>query len=284
MSKILEIEKLSKKYKNFELDEVSFSLELGVIMGFVGKNGAGKTTVINSILTLCNYDSGKIKIFGLDQKKADTEIKSRIGFVMESNCWILDYKLIEQKKIIAGFYDDWDEELFNQYAKKFELPMKSKINKLSKGMKVKFSIAIALSHKADLLVLDEPTSGLDPIFRRELMDILRDYIADGKRSILFSTHIISDLEKIADYITFIDSGKIIVSAAKDELLDSYFLLKGDKIPKEIEDICLGFQQNSFGYEALVKRENLDLLEKNICKEKVTIDDLMNYLVMGGKNV
>jgi len=224
----LEVNNLSKNYKEFSLQNLSFSLEPGFIMGFIGPNGAGKSTTIKLIMNLIKKDGGEIKVFGMDHLKHEKEIKEKIGFVYDQNHFYEDLTLAEMKKIIAPFYKSWDEEDFQKYLKQFNLSLKQKIKELSKGMKMKYSLALALSHHAELIIMDEPTSGLDPIIRSELLEVLYEIIQDDRKSILFSTHILRDLDKVADYITFINDGELVFSQAKDKILESYQIIKGDK--------------------------------------------------------
>lgn len=226
MDYILEVNNLRKEFKKFTLKDISFKLEPGYIMGFIGPNGAGKSTTIKLIMNLLKLDGGEIKVFGLDHKKHEKEIKDRIGFVYDENYYYEDLTIKQMKNIVASFYSKWDDATFNDYIEQFDLDPKSKIKILSKGMKMKFSLAVALSHNADLIIMDEPTSGLDPVFRREILDILYNVIQDETKSIFFSTHITTDLEKIADYITFINKGSIVFSETKDEVLENYSVVKG----------------------------------------------------------
>jgi len=283
MSYILEISELSKKYKHFHLNNISIKLGKGVIMGFVGSNGAGKTTVIKSILNLINPDGGSIKIFGEESHKNSTKLKDRLGFVFEDSCFFDHLNLKEQKNLVAPFYTNWDEEAFQNYAERFGLVLSKKYKTLSRGMKVKFALALALSHHAELLILDEPTSGLDPMFRHELMDILADYISDGKKSVFFSTHIISDLEQVADYITFIDQGEIVFSQPKDELIDEHLIVKGGKLDEDFRKVCLGIREHSYGFEALIRQENAAVANSEYTREKATIENIMLFLGKGEGN-
>jgi len=203
-------------------------LPYGYIMGLIGPNGAGKTTTIKLIMNLLRRDDGEIRIFGKDNLEYEMEIKSRIGFVYDTPTFYEHLNLKQMKNIIAPFYKNWDEVLFQRYIKEFELPLKRKVKALSRGMLMKFALPIALSHHAELIIMDEPTSGLDPVFRRELLDILSALIQDEKKSILFSTHVTSDLERIADYITFINRGKVVFSRTRDEIFEKYGVVKGGK--------------------------------------------------------
>ena len=226
MENILEIKSLRKEYNGFALKDVSFQLPYGYIMGLIGPNGAGKTTTIKLVMNLLRKNSGEIKIFGKDNLEHEVEVKSRIGFVYDTPNFYEHLTLKQMKSIIAPFYKNWDEVMFRKYIDEFDLPLTKKIKTLSRGMLMKYALAIALSHHADLIIMDEPTSGLDPVFRRELLDILSGLIQDEKKSILFSTHVTSDLERIADYITFIHKGEMIFSRPKDEIFEEYGIVKG----------------------------------------------------------
>ncbi|CAK7077190.1 ABC transporter ATP-binding protein [Tissierella sp.] len=285
---MLEIKNLTKDFNKFKLDNVSFKLEPGYIMGFIGPNGAGKSTTIKLIMNLLKKDSGEIKVFGKDHIQFEKEIKNRIGFVYDESYFYEDLTIRQMKNIIAPFYKKWDEKLFNKYIKDFDLDLNQKIKKLSKGMKMKFSLAIALSHNADLIIMDEPTSGLDPIFRSEILDVLYSIIQDEKKSIFFSTHITTDLEKIADYITFINKGKIVFSKSKDEILESYGVIKGGKnlLDRDTRKEFIGLRETNVGFEGLA--ENPQRLKKlfgsEILIEKPTLEDIMVYSVRRQEDV
>lgn len=285
MGPILEITNLRKEYEGFTLKDISLTLQRGFIMGFIGPNGAGKSTTIKLILNLINRDGGTIKVFGMDNIKYETQVKNRIGFVLDENFLYDELTVREMKNIIASFYKRWDDKTFDNYMKKFELPYNKKIKELSKGMKVKFSLAAALSHNAEFLILDEPTSGLDPVVRNELMDILSDVIQDENKAIFFSTHITSDLDKIADYVTFINNGEIIFSTAKDDILENYGLVKGpnELINDDKKDVFIGLRKYGFGFEALVKdkRQARKVFGDKILVEKPTLEDIMVYYTRRG---
>ena len=227
MESILKVSDLNKSYGNFSLSNVSFSLPEGCITGFIGVNGAGKTTTLRTILELTNRTSGHIEFFGLDMQSHEQEIKNRIGVVLDGGYFYEELSLAEMKSIIAPAYTSWCEQDFKNYLERFNLNPKQKINTLSKGMKMKYALALALSHKAELLIMDEPTSGLDPLIRSQLLTILTDYMNSGGKGVFFSTHIISDLDKIADMLIMIDNGHIVFQEEKDTLLDYYRIVKGD---------------------------------------------------------
>lgn len=286
MENILEIRNLTKNYAGFKLDNVSFNLKKGYIMGFIGPNGAGKTTTIKLIMNLIKRTSGEIKVFGLDNLEDEKEIKHKIGFVYDDANFYENFSINKNAKIIANFYDNWDWEVFNNYMEKFKIDKNQKFKELSKGMKMKFALSLALSHDADWLIMDEPTSGLDPIFRHEIINILQEYIEDGNRSILFSTHIISDIEKMADYITYIKNGKIVFSEEKTKLEDTYRIIKGglDILDSNLEDEFISVIKNKYGFSGLTTNYN-KLYEKygsNIVIDKPNIEEIMIY--MAGDNI
>lgn len=284
MERILEIKDISKKYNDFALDNVSFNLDRGYVMGFIGPNGAGKSTTIKLIMNLIRKDSGYIKVFGLDSVKDEKEIKERIGFVYDNSYFYEELTCESMKKIIAPFYKRWDEKLYKKYMDEFSLPRDKKIKELSKGMRMKYSIILALSHNAELIIMDEPTSGLDPVVRAEILDIFRDIIQDENKSLIFSSHITMDLEKIADYITFINNGKIVFSEEKDSIIESYGIVKGDNdlLDRDIEKEFIGVKKNKFGFEALTsnKEKTKKIFGNKVIIERPTIDDIMVYNVRG----
>jgi len=284
MENILEIKNLRKEYKEFTLKDINLSVPKGFIMGFIGPNGAGKSSTIRLIMNLLKRDGGDIKIFGKDNVKHEKEIKEKIGFVYDENYFYEDLKVKEMSKIIAPFYKWWDNEVFNSYLKKFGISKDKKIKELSKGMKMKFSLAVALSHKAELIIMDEPTSGLDPVFRSEILDILYSLIQDENISIFFSTHITTDLEKIADYITFINNGAIVFSEEKDVILNKYCVAKGAKelLTGNIEKEFLGIRKNSFGFEALSDdyKKVKEYFGDKVVIEKATLEEIMIFSVRG----
>lgn len=287
MDNILEVNGLSKNYRDFSLKNTSFNLKRGYIMGFIGPNGAGKSTTINLIMNLIKRDSGNIKIFGLDNIKNEKEVKQKIGFVYDENYFYEDLNLMEMKDIIAPFYKHWDEETFKHYFSNFDLTKKKKIKELSKGMKMKYSLALALSHGAELIIMDEPTSGLDPVFRSEMLEILCSVIQDENKSIFFSTHITSDLEKIADYITFINKGEIVFSKQKDDILESYSIVKGKKklLNRDNTKNFVSINENAFGFEALTNNTAgiRKLFGNDVLIEKASLEDIMLYTVRSGEN-
>ncbi|QNK55861.1 ABC transporter ATP-binding protein [Paenibacillus sp. PAMC21692] len=254
----LDIKNLNKKYEHFQLKDVSFQLEKGYIMGFIGANGAGKTTTIKSILNLSRMDGGEISIFGKNMAEHEVELKQEIGYAFGDINFYTRSKIKTLTNVIKPFYRNWDDGTYYKYLKKFNLIEDKKIAELSTGMKVKYSLTLALSHGAKLLILDEPTSGLDPAARDNLLDIFQELVQDGEISILFSTHITSDLEKCADYITYIHNGQIINSAEKEEFVDTYRLLNGKKEQLDLfKDQLIAYKINSFGFTGLIHTKDFD---------------------------
>ncbi|QUI23732.1 ABC transporter ATP-binding protein [Vallitalea pronyensis] len=279
MENIIEVRQVSKSYTDFKLDQIDLDVKKGFITGFIGPNGAGKTTTIKLLMNLIKKDAGEITIFGSDNVSHDKAIKQRIGFVYDECCFFDHLSIEKNARLIAPFYQDWDQQLFNDYLKRFHLSPKKKLKNLSKGMKTKFSLATALSHHAELLIMDEPTAGLDPIFRRELLDILYELLEDEKKSIFFSTHITSDLDKIADYITFINNGKIIFSSSMNTIQESYKLVKGTKEILETMDTSLfiSYQRNNFGFQGLTnKLSEVVASAPNVLIEPANLEDIMFY--------
>ena len=285
MDDSLEVKNLCKKYNEFELKNINFTLPKGMIMGLIGENGAGKTTTIKSILNLINIDNGEIKIFGLNIKKNEKKIKEDIGVVLDDSFFSEYLNPTDINKIMKKIYKNWDEKLYFKYLEDFKLP-KNKISKeFSSGMKMKLKIAVALSHHPKLLILDEPTSGLDPVARSEILDIFQDFIQNEENSIFVSSHITSDLEHIADYITFINDGKIVLSKTRDELLEKYGIVKCSK--SEFEKIdksdYVKFKVNRYEYDVLVE-DKAKFKRKYEFKiiDKPTLDDIMLIYIKGGK--
>lgn len=284
MKNIIEIENLIKKYDNsFELNIKSLELKSGTIIGLIGENGAGKTTLIKSILGIINKDCGKIKIFGEESSKKEEDIKENIGLVLDNIFFPEILTPSDINLIMKDVYKNWDAPLFLQYLKDFKLEPKKKIKTFSKGMRKKLEIATALAHHPKLLILDEATSGLDPVVRGEVLDIFLDFIQDEEHTILFSTHITSDLESIADHIIFMDEGKVILNQRRDEITDQYGILKCDindfeKIEKE--DI-IRYRKNKYDYEILIKdRDKMKKKYKNSVVDKISIDELMILMIKG----
>ena len=274
---MLEVKNICKRYPSFELKNVSFTLPQGMIIGFIGQNGAGKTTTLKCIMRAVVPDSGEVLVDGREMKEFESENKQEMSFTLGAFDYYRHDRLHKIANVYKTFFDKWNEEQFQEYCQKFNLDLTKRVKELSAGMKVKFSLALAMSHGAKIFIFDEPTSGLDPIARDELLDVFRDIVNDGENSILFSTHITSDLDKCADYVLFIKNGEIVVNEAKDELLDSHVVVKGgvDQWTDELKARVISGKVHSFGFTALMRRDNLrdsDRLET----EKPTLEDIMIY--------
>lgn len=282
----IELRNLTKKYPLFSVDQISLDVKQGYITGLIGPNGVGKSTLIKMILGNVRPDSGSVKILGNDMPAHEVDIKQRIAIVSD-DCFYYEHLTIsDTKKMIAPFYKRWNDKKFNNYLEQFELSPKKKIADLSKGMKIKFALAVALSHAAELLIMDEPTSGLDPVFRRELLDLLADMMQDERNTIIFSSHITTDLDRIADYITFINRGKIVFNETKEEVMERYVIVKGDKqlLDSDIRNHFIGLRETAVGFEGLVddRQEAERLFGGYALLEKPSLEDIMYFTAKGGR--
>ena len=279
---VLKIENVGKTYLDFRLNNISFSLPEGYIMGLVGPNGAGKTTIIKMILDLVKREFGEITVFDKDNQKYRTEILQNIGVVFDNHCFMDEWKAKEINQIYRWFYPQWNGLTFEKYLEKFEISKQKCVKDMSKGMQMKLMIACALSYNAKLLILDEPTSGLDPIARAELIDILGKYVEDGEHSVLFSTHVTEDLEKIADYITYLYKGNLIYSGDKMGFVEKYLKLKGSYaiLTEEMKKIIIGIRRYGESFEGMIETNRKDLFN-GFYMEAVTIEDVVVF--MGRKN-
>ena len=281
MTPILQIDSLCKSYEDFSLKNISFTLPQGCIMGLVGQNGAGKSTTLKAILGLVRPDSGSVKLFGQELQENEGQIKEQIGVVFDSMNLPELLRGKDVGKVLGPLYQSWDQTAFNGYLERFSLPKNKLIKDYSRGMKMKVAIAAALSHGAKLLLLDEATGGLDPIVRDEILDILLEFMQDPTHGILFSSHITGDLEKIADYVTFIHEGQVRFSQPKDELLDSYAVVKCS--PQQLASIdpaaLISVRSHQYGTEALVRR---DAVWADAVAERPTIEDMMLFIARGNR--
>ncbi|MDO5795008.1 MAG: ABC transporter ATP-binding protein [Turicibacter sp.] len=285
MEYALKVENLCKVYENtdFKLDNVTFSIPKGSIMGFVGKNGAGKSSTINSILNITNRDSGVVKFFGCDMTDDTTSIREDIGVVFDHVTFHEELTPKKLEKIFNDTYTNWDKKLFFSYLKKFNIPSDKKIKKFSRGMTMKLSISIALSHKVRLLVLDEATAGLDPVVREEILDIFLDFVEDENNSILISSHISSDLEKIADYITVIDEGKIILAESKDTLIYEYGIarMKQNDFNKLQQSEFISYRQRGLQVEVLISdKSSFSKKYPNVTLDDAKLDEILPLMTKG----
>lgn len=273
---ILNVNGLCKEYEKFQLKDVSFSLDSGYIMGFIGSNGAGKTTTLKSIMNVVKPSKGDVSIFGKNFIENEIELKQDIAYMSGDFNHYSKKKLRVITDVVKRFYRDWSDELYSELINRFDLDEEKRVSELSQGMKVKYALALALSHKAKLIILDEPTTGLDPVARDDLLELFQELIEEGNRSILFSTHITTDLEKCADYITYIRGGVIIESMSKDDLLAEYRIVKGamDQII-DFKRKVISYRETSFGITGLIKTKDLPVNSK-VETETPTIEDIMIY--------
>jgi len=280
MGNIVEFKAVTKRFKGFAIENINLQIKEGCVTGFIGANGAGKSTTMKLMMNLLRPDSGQISLFGLDYANHEKEIKERLGFVYDSNVFYENLNLADIKKIVAPSYKNWSDEQFYDYIKKFELPLNKAIKTFSKGMQMKASLAMALSHDAEFIMMDEPTAGLDPVFRRELLDILQDIMENGRRTLFFSTHITSDLERIADDITFIQKGQILFNDSMKDVQERYALVKGstDLLNRDIEKSFIKVERSSTGFQALTNDASKVrlLLGERVDIEKATLEDIMFY--------
>lgn len=281
MEEALRLSHISKQYQTFRLQDVNLVVPKGSIMGFIGENGAGKSTTMKAMLGLIHPDEGKVYVDGKEFTGNEREIKEHIGVVMDSACFSEELDAKELGGVMRRIYRTWDSGKYGKLLKEYKIEETKKIKDYSRGMKMKLSIIVALSHDSRLLVLDEATSGLDPVVRDDLLDIFLDFIQDEEHSIWLSSHILSDLEKVCDYITFIQNGRVLFSENKDELLEKYRIVKGSmRQIRELEpSAVIGIQENAFGAEALVLA---DEIPAGMVSDKAGIEDIMLFHVKGGK--
>jgi ABC-type multidrug transport system, ATPase component len=283
MQNILEIQNLNKQYPSFALKDVSFNVPSGSIMGFIGENGAGKTTTIKLILNEIARDSGTVKIFGMDNIRDERKIKEQIGVVFDESYFYGEFRAGDIGSILKRVFSGWDDGLYKRYLQEFKLPSDKAIKEFSKGMKMKLGIASALAHRPRLLILDEATSGLDPIVRSDILDIFLDFIQDETHSVLFSSHITSDIEKVADYVTFIHEGQIIFERSKDDLLGNSGILKCSSADfgKVEKSGLVRWRKAEMGYEALVPdKQQAKRMYPGLLIDNATIDEIMLLYVKG----
>ncbi|MGG1685457.1 ABC transporter ATP-binding protein [Pseudalkalibacillus sp. NRS-1564] len=284
MEPVVELNNVTKSFDGFTLKNFSLTVKKGFVHGFIGGNGVGKSTTIKMMMNLLEPDSGNVSVFGSSYKEREKEIKQRIGFVYDENVFYEQLTLAQMKDIVKRAYNMWDDDLFYKYVKTFQLPLKKPIKTFSKGMMMKASLAFALSHHAELIIMDEPTSGLDPIFRRELLEILQQLMMDGEKTIFFSTHITTDLDTIADYITFIHNGEHIFTKDLNEISEEYAIVKGglELLDQETEGAFVAIQKSSFGFVALTdhKCEVEEMFGETVLIEKPTLEDIMFFTKKG----
>ncbi|MEG1367054.1 MAG: ABC transporter ATP-binding protein [Oscillospiraceae bacterium] len=285
MNNSIEINSITKAYKDFVLDNVSFNVPYGSIMGFIGENGAGKTTTIKAILNIIRINSGSITVFDKDIKANAKDINKDIGTVLDGSFFYEGMEARDIAPVMRRLYKTWDDNYFTQLLSRFSLPANKIIKEYSKGMKMKLNLATALAHKPKLLILDEATSGLDPVVRNEMLDIFLEFIQEEEHSILMSSHITTDLEKIADYITFLHEGKVVFSKSKDDIMENYAVAKcsvekANALPHEL---IMGRRSSQFGCELLVSdKAALRRKEPDIIIDHASLDDIMTFIAKEGK--
>ncbi|CEI82226.1 Daunorubicin/doxorubicin resistance ATP-binding protein DrrA [Oceanobacillus oncorhynchi] len=281
MENVIELHDVSKSLKAFTIDHMDLQIKQGYVTGFIGANGAGKSTTMKLIMNLLQPDNGEVSVFGLDYANHEKEIKDRIGFVYDSNIFYESLNLKDISRIVAPAYKHWNQKQFKAYVNQFELPLNKPMKKFSKGMQMKASITIALSHDAELIVMDEPTAGLDPTSRRELLDIFQEVMTDGKRTILFSTHITSDLDRIADYIVLIDEGEILFDKPVYELQEQYAVVKGstELLDADTEAYFIKIERSPNGFQALTKKVATvkEVFGKHVVIEEASLEEIMFYM-------
>lgn len=279
----LEINNLTKTFKDFTLKDVSLSIPKGTVMGLIGQNGAGKTTIIKLIMNIIGKDTGNIKVYGLDNIENEIEVKNKIGYVADEDYLYINANLTKCRMAFKVMFENWDDEIFDKYVEKFELPLKKKFYEFSKGMKTKAMLALTLAHKPDFLILDEPTAGLDPVARIEVLDILRDFVSDCEKAVLFSTHLTSDLDKIADYITLIIDGNIKESMSIDDVEEKYAVISGsNQAFDNKEDKYVGIRKGEISSEALILRSQMSEF-KDVSVSIPNIEQLLTFNIWG-KNI
>ncbi len=277
---LIEVNGLCKNFEKFQLKNVSMTLEEGFIMGFIGRNGAGKSTTLKTMLNLMKSDGGTIKLCGLSNPRDEIEIKNQVGYVFGGVDFYPEAKISRITDVTKSFSKEWNEELYKSLCERFEIDQNKKFKHLSAGMKVKYSVAVAMSHNPKLLILDEPTSGLDPAARDDLVLLFQEFIEDGRHSILFSTHITSDLEKCADYITYIKQGEILASTDRETFHNSYISVAGKKeqLTSEVESKIIGLHTHQLGFEGLMKAEDRAMAEAGGFEiGQPTLEDIMIHI-------
>lgn len=281
MDKVLELKDVTKDYGDFKVDSVNLSVTKGGICGFIGQNGAGKTTTISMILDIIKKDAGQIKVFGEDMTENGAALKERIGVVFDEMGFHDFMTATQISKMMANIYKNWDEKTFFDYLEKFALPRKKRCGAFSRGMRMKLQIAVAMSHGAELLIMDEPTSGLDPIVRNEILQIFQEFVMEENHTILLSSHITGDLERIADEVVFINKGKIVLAGNKDEILETHGLMKckKDDMKKIDKNDIISIRPSAFCTEVLVAdREACAKKYPKMIMEQTTLEEIMIFYV------
>jgi ABC-2 type transport system ATP-binding protein len=280
MRNAIEITNLCKYYPNFSLKNINFTVPSGICCGFVGPNGAGKTTTLKAMLGMVRKDYGEVRLLG--KADGDVSVKEDIGVMFDQPYFQEDWSALDIEKGIKPFYRNWSESEYRKYLSRFEINPRAKFKTLSRGMKMKLAMSVILAHETKLLLLDEPTSGLDPVARDEMLDIFQDYLINEERTILFSTHITSDLERIADMIVYISHGSVTFCGEKDDLLNRYCVVRGGVLPENKRKYAIGLREHSAGFECLMGVEHIGGLPSDTITEKATIDNIIVYFERSSK--
>ncbi|BFH71784.1 MAG: ABC transporter ATP-binding protein [Paenibacillus dendritiformis] len=276
----IEVQGITKQYPTRRMDNISFTVEQGYITGLIGPNGAGKSTLLRMLLHIVKPHQGTVKLLGMEMPDRERDIKRQVGYISDESHFYYQFRMDEMKRIIAPFYPNWDEALYKRLMDRFGLSGKQKVGQASKGMKMKFSIVMALSHHPRLLLMDEPTAGLDPVFRRELLELLLEWMEQGDRTILYSTHVTTDLDRAADYVLFLHEGRVLFHREKDQLFDTYAIVKGDSrlLDDDVRQMFIGIRETEVGFEGLVRerREAMEAFGKEAAFERPSLEDIMFY--------
>lgn len=281
---IVECKNIVKNRKDFSIHNLNIAIPQGYITGFIGPNGSGKTTTIQLIMNILNVDEGEIKLFG--EEHTNHHLKQKIGFVYDDLYMYEEFNIKKMKSLTAPLYDTWNEELFLTYLHAFDLPLKKKIKHFSKGMKMKCSLLFALSHEPEFIIMDEPTSGLDPIFRREILELLQELMVRENQTIFLSTHITTDLDRIADYIIFIDQGKIMFQKSLEEIREEFHLIKGNlkHLDADTHQLFIGVRETNLGFSALFQGD-VDIFSEctaDLIIEQASLEDIMYYMTLNNR--
>lgn len=283
MDYALEVNHLTKKYQDFTVNDITLNIPKGTILGLIGENGAGKSTIINTILNITKKDAGEMKIFGQNVYEHENEVKEKIAVIFDECHFNPNFKVDMIGKMMSKIYQNWNQETYLSYLNRFNLPKDKKIKNFSKGMKMKLSFAVAFSHNPRLLILDEATSGLDPIVRDEILEILKEFILDEENAVLISSHITSDLDKIADYISFIHEGNLVFTKTYEDIRDNYGVLRCGKSMFEAlhQDDVVAYKKEDFEYRVLIEnRQEFVNVHQDAIVEKADIEDLMLLYIKG----
>ncbi|CAH8704487.1 ABC transporter ATP-binding protein [Paenibacillus thiaminolyticus] len=276
----IEVQGITKHYTTRRMDNISFTVEQGYITGLIGPNGAGKSTLLRMLLHIVKPQQGAVKLLGMEMPHRERDIKRQVGYISDESHFYHQLRMDEIKRIVAPFYPNWDEGLYKRLMDRFGLSGKQKVGQVSKGMKMKFAIVMALSHHPRLLLMDEPTAGLDPVFRRELLELLLEWMEQGDRTILYSTHVTTDLDRAADYVLFLHEGQVLFHREKDQLFDTYAIVKGDSrlLDDDVRRMFIGIRETEVGFEGLVREraEAMEAFGKEASFERPSLEDIMFY--------